>query len=56
MKHQLFPLSIFLLPTLACGQVRSELPAVQHSTAVEGEIKQAIHQRLDALRRGDAKT
>jgi ketosteroid isomerase-like protein len=56
MKHQLFPLSIFLLPTLACGQVRSGLPPVQHSAAVESEIKQAIHQRLDALRRGDAKT
>jgi ketosteroid isomerase-like protein len=56
MKHQLFPLSIFLLPTLACGQVRSELPPAQHSAAVESEIKQAIQQRLDALRRGDAKT
>src|SRR5271170_3107063 len=55
MKHQLLPLSIFLLPTLACGQVRNELPSVQHSAAVESEIKQAIHQRLDALRRGDAK-
>ena len=56
MKHQLLPLSIFLVPTLACGQVRNELPSVQHSAAVESEIKQAIHQRLDALRRGDAKT
>jgi ketosteroid isomerase-like protein len=56
MKHQLLPLSIFLVPTLACGQVRNELPSVQHSATVESEIKQAIHQRLDALRRGDAKT
>jgi ketosteroid isomerase-like protein len=56
LKHQLFWLSIFLLPTLASGQTRSELPSAQHSAAVESEIKQAIHQRLDALRRGDAKT
>src|ERR1700733_2670470 len=55
MKHQLLPLSIFLLPTIACGQARSELPSAQHSAAVESEIRQAIHQRLDALRRGDAK-
>jgi hypothetical protein len=57
MRHQhFFPLSLLLFPTLACGQVRSELPPVQHSAAVESEIKQAIHQRLDALRRGDAKS
>jgi ketosteroid isomerase-like protein len=56
MKNQLLPLSIFLLAILACGQLRSELPSVQHSAAIESEIKQAIQQRLDALRRGDAKT
>jgi ketosteroid isomerase-like protein len=57
MKHQLlFPLSILLFPTLASGQLRSELPPLQHSAALETEIKQAIHQRLDALRRGDAKS
>jgi ketosteroid isomerase-like protein len=56
MKHQLFfAASILVLPALAQGQGNKESSSVQHSVRVESEVKKAIHQRLDALKRGDVK-
>jgi ketosteroid isomerase-like protein len=56
MKHQLyFAVSILIFPALAYWQVSKEPSPVQVSAKVENEIKETIHQRLDALRRGDVK-
>ena len=56
MKHPLyFAVSALIFPVLAYWQVSKEPSTVQESSKVEHEVKEAIHQRLDALRRGDAK-
>jgi hypothetical protein len=56
MKHQLFfSLSILIVPALGYWQGSKERSSVQRSAKVENEVKNAIHQRLDALRRGDVK-
>lgn len=56
MKQQLyFALSISIVPALAYSQVSKEPSPVQVSAKVENEVKEAIHQRLDAVRRGDVK-
>jgi ketosteroid isomerase-like protein len=50
-------LALLLLawPALACCQAGKEPSSAPLSTSVESEVKEAIRQRLDALRRGDAK-
>ena len=56
MKRQLFfALCILIFPALAHGQGSKEPFSVQDSEKVESEVKNAIHQRLDALRRGEVK-
>jgi ketosteroid isomerase-like protein len=56
MKHRLyFAVSILIVPALTLRQVSKEPSPMQVSAKVENEVKEAIHQRLDALRRGDAK-
>jgi ketosteroid isomerase-like protein len=56
MKHRLFlAFSILIFPVLAYCQGSKEPFPVQDSAKVENEVKNAIHQRLDALRRGDVK-
>jgi len=51
-----FAVSVLFLPALAYSQVSREPSTAQESLKVENEVKEAIHQRLDALRRGDVKT
>lgn len=56
MKRQLvFALSILVLAALSYGQGSKEPSATQDSAKIENEVKNAIHQRIDALRRGDVK-
>jgi len=56
MKRPLyFAVSILILPTLAYWQVSKKPSTAQESSKVGNEIKEAIHQRLDAFRRGDVK-
>jgi len=53
MKHQLFfSLSILIVPALGYWQGSKERSSVQRSAKVENEVKNAIHQRLDALGAG----
>lgn len=54
MKRQLFfALFIEIFSAVALSQVSKE--SVQDLSKVEKEVNEVIHQRLDALRRGDAK-
>jgi hypothetical protein len=54
MEHPFyFAVSVLIFPALVYGQVSKEPSTVQGSSKVENEVKEAIHQRLDALRRGD---
>jgi ketosteroid isomerase-like protein len=56
MKHALnFAVSVLIFPALAYWQVSKEPFTVQESPKIENEVKEAIHRRLDALRRGDVK-
>jgi ketosteroid isomerase-like protein len=55
-KHQLyFAVSILIFPAFAYWQVSKEPSPVRVSAKVENEIKETIHERLDALRRGDVR-
>jgi ketosteroid isomerase-like protein len=55
-KHPLyFAVSVLIFPALAYWQASKEPAPVRESAKVENEVKEAIHQRLDALRRGDVK-
>jgi hypothetical protein len=54
MKRQLFfALFIVIFSAVALSQVSKK--SVQDLSKVEKEVNEVIHQRLDALRRGDAK-
>ena len=56
MKHPLFfAVSILIFPALAYWQASKEPFLIRDSAKVENEVKEAINQRLDALRRGDPK-
>jgi hypothetical protein len=56
MKRQLFvTLSIVIFSAVAFPQVNKQPASVQDLSKVEKEVTEAIHQRLAALRRGDAK-
>lgn len=50
-----FALSILVFPALAYYQATKIPSPAQESSGADSEIKEAIHQRLDALRRQDAK-
>jgi ketosteroid isomerase-like protein len=55
-KHPLiFAVSILIFSALGYGQGSKEVSSLQDSAKVGNEVKEAIHQRLDALRRRDAK-
>jgi|SRR5277367_4525864 len=54
-RHLFIALFILICSAVALSQVSRKAAIVQDSSKIEKEVTEAIHQRLAALRRGDAK-